>query len=336
MKRSKTLISQALSTLKGNIERTGDPLGFRHTYWTDWANGLSLPREGKTVLLTARMYQMLPYVIQTTDMVASIKPLLAIKGFGKALSMGNRLAGETVIRLKAIGAKKIKARGTRVLKGIVAALNSVGEHPAYLYEAEPYSGVLLYDLGLEEDIAPHINKVYELLKGHGVEEVIAVDPHTTFMMKEIYPKYIENYDIRVKHYLEILSERTGTFGNASHKDLPKEFVFHDSCVMTRDLGIVEQARKLTANMGIKLLEPENTKLDTACCGGPVEYAFADLSRQISSIRIQELARICKDIIVTCPICLINLMKYEAELGVRVWDMGEILHVALTDRFSGTS
>ncbi|OPX38134.1 MAG: hypothetical protein B1H12_03165 [Desulfobacteraceae bacterium 4484_190.2] len=271
MKRSKTLIAQALSTLKENMERTGDPLGFRHTYWTEWANGLGLPKGGKTVLLTARMYQMLPYVIQTTDMVASIKPLLAIKGFGKVLSMGNRLAGETVIRLKAIGAKKIKARGTKALKGIISALNSVGEYPAYLYEAEPYSGVLLYDLGLEDGIALHINKVYELLKDHGVEEVIAVDPHTTFMMKEIYPKYIKNYDIRVKHYLEVLSEGKENLGNTSHKDLPKEFVMHDSCVMTRDLGIVE-----------------------------------------------------------CPICLINLMKYEAELGVRVWDMGEILHAALVN------
>ena len=109
MQRSKSLISQALSTLKGNMERTGDPLGFRHTYWTEWTNGLGLPKGGKTVLLTGRMYQMLPYVIQTTDMVASIKPFLAIKGFGKALSMGNRLAGETVIRLKATGAKEIKA-----------------------------------------------------------------------------------------------------------------------------------------------------------------------------------------------------------------------------------
>jgi len=29
MQRSKSLISQALSTLKGNMERTGDPLGFK-------------------------------------------------------------------------------------------------------------------------------------------------------------------------------------------------------------------------------------------------------------------------------------------------------------------
>jgi Fe-S oxidoreductase len=328
MKRSKTLITQALSTLKGNLERTGDPLGFRHTYWTQWANGLELPTGGKTVLVTARMYQMLPYVIQTTDTVASIKPLLSIKGFDKVLTLGNRLVGETMIRLKARGEKKIKSKGIKVLRGILAALNRIGQAPAYLYEDEPYSGVLLYDLGLEDGIAPHIGKVYELLKGHGVEEVITVDPHTTFMMKEIYPKYIENYDIRVKHYLEILSKKTSDFRDTSHKDFPKEFVVHDSCVMTRDLGIVEQARKVAAKLGIHLLEPENTKLDTACCGGPVEYAFADLSEKISGIRIQELASICKNILVMCPICLVNLRKYEKELGIKVWDMGELLFEAL--------
>jgi Fe-S oxidoreductase len=328
MKRSKTLITQALSTLKGNIERTGDPLGFRHIYWTEWANGLGLPTGGKTVLVTARMYQMLPYVIQTTDMVASIKPLLAIKGFDKLLTLGNRLAGETMIRLKARGEKEVKSKGIKVLRGILAALNRIGQAPAYLYKEEPYSGVLLYDLGLEDGIASHIDKVYELLKGHGVEEVITVDPHTTYMMKEIYPEYIANYDIRVKHYLEILSEEKGGIGEVSDKNLPNEFAVHDSCVMTRDLGIVEQTRNVAAKLGVRLLEPENTKLDTACCGGPIEYAFADLSEKISGIRIQELASVCKNILVMCPICLVNLRKYEKELGIRVWDMGELLFEAL--------
>ena len=74
MKGSKTLISNALSTLKGNVERTGDPLGFNGVYWTEWSEGLGLPEEGKTLLLTARMYQMLPYVIQTTDLMTTARP----------------------------------------------------------------------------------------------------------------------------------------------------------------------------------------------------------------------------------------------------------------------
>lgn len=329
MKGSKTLISNALSTLKGNVERTGDPLGFKGIYWTEWSEGLGLPKEGKTILLTARMYQMLPYVTQTTDLMTTIRPLIATKGVGRLLAMGNRLAGERVIRLKAKGEKELREKGEKILKGIVSALKAVGQHPAYLYESEPYSGVLLYDLGLEEDIAPHINRVYELLKSRGIEEIITVDPHTTFMLKEIYPKYIKDYDIGVRHYLEFLSEKTAYLKGKGRGNLPKQFVIHDSCVMTRDLGIVEEARKTAKNIGIELLEPENRGLDTACCGGPVEYAFADLSHQISAIRMSELAGVNRNVIVTCPICLVNLRKYERKLGVRVWDMGEVLYAALT-------
>ena len=78
MQSSKALVSQALLTLKSNLERSGDPLGLKKPYWTDWAGGCRLPKTGKTVLLTARMYQMLPYVVQATTMVQKIKPLLPL------------------------------------------------------------------------------------------------------------------------------------------------------------------------------------------------------------------------------------------------------------------
>ena len=327
MQRSKSLISQALSTLKGNMDRTADPLGFKKDYWSGWTEGLNLPREGKTVLLTARMYQMLPYVIQATKMVASVKPilpLLSLKAFSKMFEMAGSVAGEAVLRLKAKGARNIKDKGENALKGIAAALNRAGEHPAYLYEAEPYSGVLLYDLGLEKHIAAHVRKVYRQLKSCGVKKIITVDPHTTLMLKEIYPVFISNYDIQVLHYLELLPGKIENLKTPAADKFPKEFVMHDSCVMTRDLGIIAQARQAAAELGITLLEPENTGKDTACCGGPVEYAYADLSGKISNIRIHELAGICKNVLVTCPICLINLMKYKQQMGIEVWDMGELL------------
>ncbi|MDY6791829.1 MAG: (Fe-S)-binding protein [Thermodesulfobacteriota bacterium] len=330
MQRSKSLISQALSTLKGNMERTGDPLGFKKDYWTGWTEGLNLPREGETVLLTARMYQMLPYVIQATEMVASAKPilpLLSLKAFAKMFEKAGSVAGETVLRLKAKGAREVKHKGENALKGIAAALNGANEFPAYHYEAEPYSGVLLYDLGLEKHIAPHVKKVYQQLKSSGVKRVITVDPHTTFMLREVFPGYISHYDLEVVHYLELLFGKVEDLKTAAAQKLPKEFVMHDSCVMTRDLGIVEQARQVASGLGITLIEPENAGQDTACCGGPVEYAYADLSGKISNIRIQELAARGRNILVTCPICLINLMKYEKQMGIKVWDMGELLFTA---------
>jgi Fe-S oxidoreductase len=330
MQRSKSLIYQALTTLKRNMERTGDPLGFKNNYWTGWTETLNLPRQGETVLLTARMYQMLPYVIQATEMVASVKPILpilSVKAFSKMFEMAGSVAGEAVLRLKAKGAQDLKNKGKNALQGISAALNNAGEHPAYLYEAEPYSGVLLYDLGLEQYIAAHVTKVYRQLQSRGVKKVITVDPHTTFMLKEVFPAYISNYDLQVTHYLELLPRKIEDFKIPADSIFPKEFVMHDSCVMTRDLGIIDQARKVAAGLGITLLEPENTKQNTACCGGPVEYAYADLSAKISNIRIKELAAVCKNILVACPICLINLMKYEKKMDIKVWDMGELLFAA---------
>jgi Fe-S oxidoreductase len=328
VKRSKRFVSEVLTTLKGNIQRTGDPLGIKGVYWTEWAKDLNLPREGGSVLLTARMYQMLPYIKQVTNIVASAKPFLSRSGLGALVNMGNRLMGDKVIRLGALGSDGVRRKGVNALRGVVGALSAIGPMPAYLYEHEPYSGVLLYDLGLDEYIEEHINKVYHLLKEHKVAKLVCVDPHTTFMLKQVYPTYIDNFDIEVRHYLEILSENADVLRGSCKGALNKECVIHDSCYLTRELGIVEQVRRVSESIGITLIEPENTKLDTACCGGPIEYAFRDLTEKVSRARIQELSAISQDIMSVCPICLINLSKYEKKLGIKVWDMGELLLRAL--------
>jgi len=297
-------------------------------YWTEWAEGLHLPRQGETILLTGRMYQMLPYIMQVTSIVASAKPFLSRYGFVHFVSLGNRLMGDRIIRLKALGAEEIKSKGKNVLSGIVRALSAVGNRPAYLYEDEPYSGVLLYDLGLDEFIDEHIKKVYRLLRSHNVKRIIGVDPHTVFMMREIYPMYIEDFDIEVNHYLEILSGESERLEKSVRKPLEKNLVIHDSCYLTRELGVIEQVRAVLGSLGVNLAEPENTKLDTACCGGPIEYAYQDLTEKISRTRVRELSAISENIVAVCPICLINLSRYEEELGIKVWDVGELLFEAL--------
>jgi Fe-S oxidoreductase len=266
--------------------------------------------------------------MQVTSIVASAKPFLSRYGFAPFISLGNRLMGDHIIRVKALGAKDVKSRSTNALRGIARALWAVGKSPAYLYEDEPYSGVLLYDLGLDEFIDEHIKKVYRLLKSHNVKRIIGVDPHTVFMMREIYPKYIEGFNIEVNHYLEILSGETETFKKSVKKPLEKNLVIHDSCYLTRELGVIEQVRAVLGSLGVNVAEPENTKLDTACCGGPIEYAYQDLTDKISRTRAGELSAISENVVAVCPICLINLRKHEEDLGIKVWDVGELLFEAL--------
>lgn len=331
MNRSKTLISEALATLADNFDRTGDPLGFKSTYWTAWSKGLNLPKEGETLLFTGRMYQMMPYIIQTTKLISFARPFMVIRGANRLIRFGNRVAGETLIGLKAIQSREIRKRGIKTLKGIVAALKAVGIHPSYLYEEEPYSGVLLHDLGMNGDVVSHMKRVYKLLKNRGVKQIITTDPHSASMLKTIYPQYLKVFDLEIKHYLEVLSDKAALLKDARKESIEKKFVIHDSCVMTRDLGLVEQPRKVAAALGIDLIEPKNARMNTACCGGPIEYAFGELSEKVSSVRSKELSEFSKNAIVNCPICLINLSKYETPSGMRVWDMGELLFEAMNSK-----
>ncbi|MBN2034642.1 MAG: (Fe-S)-binding protein, partial [Deltaproteobacteria bacterium] len=330
MRSSKVLISQALNTIRGNLERTGDPLGLKTVYWTQWTDGLDLPGQGSPLLFTARMYQMLPFVVQATQMTAAARPLvpmLSVKAFAKMAEIVVAVAADPFLRVRARRARKIRDRAEAALHGIVSALEGRGIHPAYLHEKEPYSGVLLYDLGMEEAVAPVARSVYRTLKSAGAETVLTVDPHTTFMLRNVYPRYIPGFDLQVHHYLEVLAGSDAPFTRPRAGGVPEKIVMHDSCVMTRDLEVLEPARTVLARLGIEVVEPENTGINTACCGGPVEYAYRDLSSSISFIRAGELSRFCRDVLVTCPICMINLMKHEKELGIRVWDMGEIMNLA---------
>jgi len=331
MRNSKVLISQALKTIQGNLERTGDPLGLKAPYWTQWSDDLNLADHGSPLLFTARMYQMLPYVVQTTEMAAKAQPLvpmLSVKLFSKMAEYAGALAGDPVIRLGARREGEIKRRTESALTGIVAALRKAGIDPAYLFDKEPYSGVLLYDLGMEEAVAPIARDVYHTLKSSGSQTILTVDPHTTFMLRQIYPRYVSDFNLVVRHYLDVLAGAGNIFPETRPAGVPEKIVLHDSCVMTRDLGIIEPLRILLSRIGIEVVEPENCGINTGCCGGPIEYAYADLSRSISCIRARELAVNCRDVLVACPICLINLMKQEKELGIRVWDMGEILNRCL--------
>ena len=336
MENSNVLIAQALSLLKSNIKKTGDPLGFSKPYWTGWADNMPFARSGESLLLTARMYQMLPFVMQTALLTESFRPmvkLLSSKVCRNFALMGYNISGEWLIRAKAAksaDARDIGTKANRSLQGIGAALNKVGMNPAYLYDKDPYSGVLLYDLGLENDIIPHMKKVYQLLKNSGAKEIITTDPHTTFMLKEIYPRHISHYDLSVRHYLEIIADRIEAIADKKSLNLPESMVIHDSCVMTRDLGIIQHARRVAEALGIRIQEPENSRENTACCGGPVEYAYPQLSARISGIRIKELEAVCRDILVACPICMLNLSKHERSENVRVWDIGEVLKALAPD------
>ena len=297
-----------MKMLKDNVLKYRMPIPMSDWALAGWAEGL--PKEGRTMLYTGGMYQLVPYI---QAMVRYLEGLETAKGSGLLVKLGRSLGKVfDVTKLIANVKKEEVEKIHTVLRNIANALKSVGVEFGYLYEKEPYPGILLYDLGMDEAFKEHANYVYRFFEG--VERIITIDPHTTHLLRYAFPMYVDGFDIEVVNYLELLAEK-GYKGKGTGR-----FAIHDPCIYARYEGLVKQPREI---LNVELLEPKMSKEDTVCCGGPIEFVAPRLSGKVAKDRISQLKAVCKDVITLCPICLGNLRRWgEGEITVR--DIGALL------------
>lgn len=281
-----------------------------------WAKGLDVPFGGETVLYTGQMYQLIPAIESMSRLMAKFEnsEITRFFGIGRLL---NRIAN--ISWFMSGGNGKEQARYDSILRNIAALLKMAGVEFGYLYGKELYSGALVYDEGLDDVFAEHARRVYRVFKENGVKQVITVDPHTTNMLKSVYPKIINGYDLVTKSYLEVLAEKE----MKCVKRLPLELVVHDSCVYARHENIVDEPRRLLKATGATVHMPELSGRLTHCCGGPLESLFPGKALEVAQKRVAQLAD-CGDSIVTmCPICMANLRR-AANNTLDIKDISEYL------------
>ncbi len=309
-------IRDVIGILADNLDRRGSviPLSMRQT--TGWADGLKIPFGGETVIYTGLMYQLIPSIEALAGWMEKFEGswISRFIGLGRAV---NRVINLSWFLLAGRPEEQKKYDG--MLHDIARLLMTAGVKFGYLYGKELYSGALLYDEGVDDVFVRHARRVYRIFKDNGVKHVITLDPHTTDMLKTVYPKFISGYDLEVKSYLEVLAERDLQCASKLDGDV----VIHDSCVYARYDGIIDQPRSLLANAGLKLPEPELSGRLTHCCGGPLESLFPGKARQVASKRAGQLAECGQQVVAMCPICLANL-KRAADSSVEISDISRFL------------
>ena len=105
--------------------------------------------------------------------------------------------------------------------------------------------------------------------------------------------------------------------------------YHDPCELSRLGGIVEEPREILRKLNIKLIEPEESRFKTRCCGGGgLLQVYNDSHRiEIADYRLRQLLNTGADKIVSaCPACKITLESAVKRSGkkVKVLDIVEIL------------
>ena len=308
--------ANVLGILADNLERRKGVVPLSAKKATDWAQGLGIPNGGETVLYTGHMYQLIPSINSLSNWMAKFEDsrLTGFFPIGRAVNKAVDLS-----RFMGSGSRDEQQTYNRLLRNIAQLLKKAGVEFGYLYEKELYSGALLFDEGVDEIFARQAHRVYTLLKNNGVKRVITVDPHTTTMLRSVYPGIIDGYDIEVKNYLELLAESSVT----STKRLDLDVAVHDPCIYARSEGIVDEPRHLLSNAGIQIHEPELSGKLTFCCGGPLESLFPGKAHTIAATRVEQLAGCADRIVTMCPICL-AILKRAAGDTLEIKDISEYL------------
>jgi Fe-S oxidoreductase len=305
-----------IGILADNLRLRGSVLPLSSRRATRWARGLGLPRGGETVLYTGQMYQLVPYIegLVRTEQRLGASPLARFTGLGRSL---NRLVN--VSALMARPSRREREEFDRVPRAVAKLLRDAGVELGCLYEDDLYSGALAHDLGLDELVAAHARRLAVLFRKHGVRTAITIDPHTTNMLRSVYPLLVPGWDVEVRSYLEVLAELDG----AATAPLTREIVLHDSCVYARYEGVVDEPRTLLAGAGYRVLEPEHTGTLTWCCGGPAESLYPEKALAQAQRRVAQIRAAGGECVTACPLCLVNLAK-AADGQVAFRDISELL------------
>lgn len=269
-------------------------------------------------MYTGLMYQLMPSMIALEKMMSKFENSSLNRLFGLGRGINRMLSVSRFTPLLADRSDQDQFNG--ILRNIVFLLRSAGVEFGYLYEHELYAGALAHDEGICGAFERQAQRVNDLFQRHDVRRVITVDPHTTNILRTVYPKYVPDYRLEVKSYLEILAETVRKPAKATEQAV----AIHDSCVYARHEGMVEEPRHLLENAGIDTVEPDYSGKMTFCCGGPIESLFPGKARSIAETRIAQLAAASEHVITTCPICLVNLAGAAAGNGVTVRDIAGYL------------
>ena len=279
-----------------NVEKTRNPFGASSAVINTWWRGLPLRREGDALLFTGLMYQSIPFIEKTTSYLARYEDT----AWGRYVRYG-KIAPRFLVSLgfKFLACWEERAKFNGMVRDIHKILVKSNVDFFYRPELDYYSGILLYDLGDEEGFARHASFVARTLRKSGVRRLITVDPHTTYAMKVLYPKYTrETFEVRT--YFELAKIKAS--------DNEKRVTLHDPCFYGRYLELSDVPRQVVENLGIQHVPVRNCGTFTNCCGGPAESVSPKLNAEILSRRVEELKETGAPVVAMCPICLGNLLK----------------------------
>jgi len=219
-------------------------------------------------------------------------------------------------------------------------LDRAGVDYTYLGEKESCCGTPMLVAGKWDIFAATMKKNVAAVKAAGADTVICSCPACDMMWRHAYPEWSAklglDFDLKVKHYTEVLAERIGAGAfkfprTGAHKG--DVVTWHDSCHVGRVSGIYEPPREvIKAIPGVKFVEMASNRADGKCCGSVLTLikdppVAADIGRE----RLDEAVEAgAQKVLALCPCCEFQLRVSadKKQVPLEVVDLGRYAAEAL--------
>ncbi len=199
--------------------------------------------------------------------------------------------------------------GVKTLDGVIAALRLLNKAgiPFNLLANERCCGRDLLLQGDEEGFRALAKANAAEFSRHGVKKIITYCPECYSALKNEYPKVTGGTGIEVISLVEVLAPVAKDKKIVAGK-LNKKVTYHDPCTLGRGFRVFDPPRQLLQSVnGVQLVEMENNREKSLCCGANPWAHCSAVNRQVQGQRLAQAAGSGADVLVTaCPKCQIHL------------------------------
>ncbi|RUA03349.1 MAG: Fe-S oxidoreductase, partial [Deltaproteobacteria bacterium] len=222
-------------------------------------------------------------------------------------------------------------RMKKVAVATASILKKAGVEFGILGDRESCCGESIRKAGSEEVFKTLAKDNIKTFIEKGVKKIIVSSPHCYHTFKNEYPEFMVHFEVvHMNQYLMDLIED----GRLELKgEFSKRVTYHDPCYLGRHNGIYDEPRSILNRVpGLELVEMENFRKNSLCCGGGGGRIWMDTPKEerFSDIRLEQAKAAGASILATsCPYCITNFeesrLNLEYEDIVEIKDITEIIN-----------
>jgi Fe-S oxidoreductase/coenzyme F420-reducing hydrogenase delta subunit len=230
--------------------------------------------------------------------------------------------------------QKIGAQGVEIAQSAVQVLNHLGIEPLVLAN-ERCCG---HDLLWEGDVSTfrHLAELNTaMLRATGARRLVTTCPECAHTLRVEYRQRGYDLGMEVVHMAELVAQISKSanqqIGKSAIENRKSKITYHDPCRLGRYLKVYDEPRQVIALMGAELVEMENCRARSLCCGSSGWTNCGATAKSIQVDRLREARATGATTLVTaCAKCQIHFRCAQAdtqlgeELAIEIKDLTTLL------------